>query len=178
VPGGNVGIFEHHDAARTDEPEVGGHLFWPATEWGDLVSSVDQVERSGLQGGGEQIVVPEQHVAESLVGRELFGLGEHGVVDVGSHDLAFSSGPFAEQSQPPHHAAADVDSPGAATADLLQEAASGGLPHPRLESEPLQLGHLTGQQVFGRAHGDLLGYPSWGSITNVRAVGRPGKCKT
>jgi hypothetical protein len=109
---------------------------------------VHQVERSGLQAGGEQIVVLEHDVAECLVGDELFGLSEHGVVDVRSHDFAVRSDPLAEQSQPSHHAAPDVDGPGTTTvADLLQEPATAGLPHPRLELEPLELGELTGQQV-------------------------------
>jgi hypothetical protein len=109
---------------------------------------VHQVEGARLQAGREQIVVLEHHVAEVLVGGQPLRLGEHGIVDVGSHHLTVRSGPLAEQAQPPHHAAPDVDRPGAGTlADLLQKPPAAGFPHSRLELEPLQLGDLTCQQI-------------------------------
>jgi hypothetical protein len=63
----------------------------------------------------------------------------------GAHHLAVGSDPLAEQSQPSHHAATDVDGPVAVTvADLFQQPSPGRLPHPGLELEALQLGDLTG----------------------------------
>ena len=119
----------------------------------------------------------EQYVAEAFVRHELFGGAEHGVVDVRPHHLTILSDPLAEQSQPAHHPAPDVDGPDTATvADLGQEPAAAGLPHPGLELEPLQLGGLAGQQICRRTHDVSSFHPSLGFDSTVQVLGHPAKC--
>jgi hypothetical protein len=107
-----------------------------------------QVERRRLQPRGEKIVVDQHHVFEAFLPRKLCRGAEHGIVDVGADDLSVGAHPLAEQSQPSHHAAADIDGPKTATVtDLIQKTAAARLPHERLELEPFQLRDPIGQQV-------------------------------
>jgi hypothetical protein len=154
VQGGGVDLFQDHGPAGTDQPQVAGHLLGPSPEREDQRPGMHQVEGGGLQLAGEQIVVDQGHVAQPLCGHELAGGGQHLVLDVGPHDLPFGADPFAEQPQPAHRAAADVQGAGSLpVADLSEQAPAGGFQLSGPLLQPLQFLVLAGQQVRIRAHG-------------------------
>jgi hypothetical protein len=166
VQGGGVDLLQDHGAAGADQAQVAGHLLLSVAQREDQAPGVDQVERGGLQLAGEQVIVDQRHIAETLGGRGLFGGGQHRRVDVGPDDLPVGADPVAEQPQPAERAAADVQGAGSLTvAELGEQASAGGFRHPRPELEALQLPGLTGQQVRIGAHG--VSHHSSGAVDGI-----------
>lgn len=130
VPRRRIDVFEHDRAAGAEEAEVGGHLLVAAAEGAELEPGVHEIERGRLEVAGEEVVLDERDVSEPLGGDEGVGGRQHLLVDVGAGDRSVRADPLAEQPQPPHGAAADVERAGATpVADLLEQPPAGGLPH-------------------------------------------------
>src|SRR5215208_3098110 len=120
--------------AWAEESDVAGDLLWSATRGPISNLAWTRVERRRLQLAREEVVLHQRGVSEALRAHELTGGGEHRFVDIGRHHLAVRPDPLAQQSNPADRAAADIENARAATlADLVEETASGRLPHPQLE---------------------------------------------
>ena len=94
-------------SARASEPHV-RLICSCARPRGRSRAGVDEVERVRLELAGEEIILGEADVPEPLLGHEPVGGREHRLVDVGPRHLTVGPDPFAQDPQPPEHAATDI----------------------------------------------------------------------
>ena len=152
APCARIPLLEHDGASRTEEADMGFHLLRTATERRDLESGVDEVERGRLELACEEVVPHECDVGEASESTNC--LAASSIAPSMSAPTTSPSGPTHSLSSRSHPIAPQPTSRTRAPrpSDLVEKAATTGLPHARLELKPFQLRGLIRQEVGLRGH--------------------------
>jgi hypothetical protein len=148
VPRPEIGVFEDHPTAGSDEAEIARELVRGTPQRPDLEPAMHEIESVRVKLAVEQIVMRERHVGEMVLLDERVSRIQKLGVDVDSHHGAVRTDPLAQEAKPTETATAYVERPKALAApETIEQCTPGRLPHAGLELEAFEFRHLTGQEI-------------------------------